>query len=156
MNPTPHDASPSTDNPAPNPSTQPDPVDRRKRRLRIARNIAIGVLGTLFAIWLILFITKGRFLKSPVEAIASSMTEREVEVKGDFQLYFAPFRIKFLAEGLTVSNPEWATRPYLFTARRVDTRDLERDDFFLQPYLQPLKRQRGGGRIFDVEIGAAG
>lgn len=121
MTPPPHDAS---DRSVPDQAitTPSDPVARRKRRLRIARNVAIGVLGTLFAIWLILFITKGRFLKGPVEGIASSLTEREVAVKGDFQLYFAPFKIKFLAEGLTVSNPEWATRPYLFTARKVDTR----------------------------------
>ena len=121
MTPPPHDASDRSvpDQPI---TTPPDPVARRKRRLRIARNVAIGVVGTLFAIWLILFITKGRFLKGPVEGIASSLTEREVAVKGDFQLYFAPFRIKFLAEGLTVSNPDWATRPYLFTAERVDTR----------------------------------
>jgi uncharacterized protein involved in outer membrane biogenesis len=96
--------------------------DHRKRRIRIARNIIIGVLGTLFAVWLVLLVTKGRFLKGTVEGIASSMTERKVTVEGDFQLYFAPFRIKFLAEGLTVSNPEWATRPHLFTARKVDTR----------------------------------
>lgn len=122
MTPTQHDAPDTPSHPDQSPSTQPDPIERRKRRLRLARNIVIGVLGTLFAIWLILFITKGRFLKGPVEGIASSLTEREVAVKGDFQLYFAPFRIKFLAEGLTVSNPEWATRPHLFTARKIDTR----------------------------------
>ncbi len=121
MTPPPHDASDRTV-PDQAITTPSGPVARRKRRLRIARNVAIGVLGTLFAIWLILFITKGRFLKGPVEGIASSLTEREVAVKGDFQLYFAPFKIKFLAEGLTVSNPEWAARPYLFTARKVDTR----------------------------------
>uniref|UniRef100_UPI00359342DF AsmA family protein n=1 Tax=Blastomonas sp. TaxID=1909299 RepID=UPI00359342DF len=114
--------------PAADPDVQPaddaQPADdtRRKRRLRIARNVAIGVLGTLFAAWLILFVTKGRFLKGPTTSIATSMTGREVAVEGDFQLYFAPFRIKFVAEGLTVANPKWATRPHLFAARRVDTR----------------------------------
>ncbi|WP_430387734.1 AsmA family protein [Blastomonas fulva] len=140
MNPIPHDAPPSTDTPDLTPPTQSDLAERRKRRLRIARNIAIGVLGTLFAIWLILFITKGRFLKGPVEGIASSLTEREVAVKGDFQLYFAPFRIKFLAEGLTVSNPEWATRPYLFTARRIDTR------------IAPLPLLLGNWRLYWLDL----
>ncbi len=140
MNPISHDAPPSTDTPDLTPPTQPDLAERRKRRLRIARNIAIGVLGTLFAIWLILFITKGRFLKGPVEGIASSLTEREVAVKGDFQLYFAPFRIKFLAEGLTVSNPEWATRPYLFTARRIDTR------------IAPLPLLLGNWRLYWLDL----
>ena len=113
-----------TDNamPATEPSQPAIEPDRRRRGLRIARNIAIGVLGTLFAVWLILFITKGRFLKGPAESIASSLTERKVAVKGDFQLYFAPFKIKFLAEGLTVSNPAWASRPNLFSARKIDTR----------------------------------
>ncbi len=145
MNPTSHDASdPASVTPAPVPTpselTPPDSAERRKRRLRIARNIAIGVLGTLFAIWLILFITKGRFLKGPVEGIASSLTEREVAVKGDFQLYFAPFRIKFFAEGLTVSNPEWATRPYLFTARRIDTR------------IAPLPLLLGNWRLYWLDL----
>lgn len=140
MNPIPHDVpeTPSaTDQPAP---LTPDPADRRKRRVRIARNVVIGVLGTMFAVWLILFITKGRFLKSPVEAIASSLTEREVVVKGDFQLYFAPFRIKFLAEELTVSNPDWATRPYLFTAARVDTR------------IAPLPLLLGNWRLYWLDL----
>lgn len=139
MTPPPHDAS---DRSVPNQpiTTPPDPVARRKRRLRIARNVAIGVLGTLFAIWLILFITKGRFLKGPVEGIASSLTEREVAVKGDFQLYFAPFKIKFLAEGLTVSNPDWATRPYLFTAERVDTR------------IAPLALLLGNWRLYWLDL----
>lgn len=140
MNPIPHDAPPSTDTPDLTPRAEPDLAERRKRRLRVARNIAIGVLGTLFAIWLILFITKGRFLKGPVEGIASSLTEREVAVKGDFQLYFAPFRIKFLAEGLTVSNPEWATRPYLFTARRIDTR------------IAPLPLLLGNWRLYWLDL----
>ena len=139
MTPPPHDASDRSvpDQPI---TTPPDPVARRKRRLRIARNVAIGVVGTLFAIWLILFITKGRFLKGPVEGIASSLTEREVAVKGDFQLYFAPFRIKFLAEGLTISNPDWATRPYLFTAERVDTR------------IAPLALLLGNWRLYWLDL----
>lgn len=139
MTPPPHDASDRSvpDQPI---TTPPDPVARRKRRLRIARNVAIGVLGTLFAIWLVLFITKGRFLKGPVEGIASSLTEREVAVKGDFQLYFAPFKIKFLAEGLTVSNPDWATRPYLFTAERVDTR------------IAPLALLLGDWRLYWLDL----
>lgn len=119
MTTTPPEATPSSPEPTPSASNR---TARRERGWQIARNIAIGLLGAIFAIWLILFITKGRFLKSPVESIASSLTGREVSVEGDFQLYFAPLRIKFLAEGLTVSNPSWATRPHLFSARRVDTR----------------------------------
>ena len=99
-----------------------DSIRHRRRRRRRVRNIALGILGAIFAVWLILFLTKGRFLKHPFESIAGKMTHRTVKVAGDFQLYFAPFDIKFLAEGLTVSNPEWATRPNLFEAKKIDTR----------------------------------
>ncbi|TPG13552.1 AsmA family protein [Sphingomonas oligophenolica] len=98
------------------------PVERRAPRRHRVRNIIVGVIGTVFLAWLILFITKGRFLKHPFERIAGKMTHRTVTVRGDFQLYFAPFDIKFLAEGLTVSNPDWATKPDLFAARRIDSR----------------------------------
>jgi hypothetical protein len=104
-------------------STVPPALDvQRHRRRRIIRNVALGVVGVIFAAWLILFITKGRFLKSPFQSIVGRMTDRTVTVRGDFQLYFAPLKIKFLTEGLTVSNPAWATRPYLFQAKRIDTR----------------------------------
>jgi uncharacterized protein involved in outer membrane biogenesis len=107
--------------------TKPDPVTipaaiRKGRGWRIARNIALGILGAIFAVWLILFITKGRFLKHPFERTVSSLLNRTVTVRGDFQLYFAPFQIKFYAEGLTVSNPAWASRPNLFSADKIDTR----------------------------------
>ena len=103
------------------PPVSPDaPAPHRRRR--IIRNVLIGIVGTIFAVWLILFITKGRFLKHPFERIASSMTHRAVTVGGDFQLYFAPLKIKFYAEGIRVANPAWATRPMLFTADRLDTR----------------------------------
>jgi uncharacterized protein involved in outer membrane biogenesis len=140
MTPTSHDAIDPAHPQAPEVASPASADDRRTRWLRIARNITIGVLSTLIAVWLILFVTKGRFLKGPVEAIASSMTEREVAVKGDFQLYFAPFRIKFLAEGLTVSNPQWATRPYLFTAERVDTR------------IAPLSALFGNWRLYWLDL----
>ncbi|HUD30255.1 MAG TPA: AsmA family protein [Novosphingobium sp.] len=101
------------------PSAEPP---RRRRNLRIVRNVVLAVVGLVFAVWLILFITKGRFLKHPFESVASSLTDRRVSVAGDFQLYFAPLRIKFLAEGLNVSNPQWAGRPSLFAAKRVEAR----------------------------------
>ena len=89
---------------------------------RIARNVALGVLGTVAAIWLVLFITKGRFLKGTFQSVAGKLLKRDVTVRGDFQLYFAPWTIKLFAEGLTISNPAWASRPNLFEARRIDAR----------------------------------
>src|SRR3546814_17387101 len=63
-----------------------------------------GIIAAIVLVWAVLYITKGRVLKDPVERIASRLTGRTVNVEGDFQLYFNPIDIKFLAEGLTVSN----------------------------------------------------
>jgi AsmA family protein len=104
-----------------------DPVDApRERRhwtrdpLEIAWRVAAGILLLLFLIWLVLFITKGRFLKPYFESYASRQAERQVRVAGDFQLFFNPINIKFLAEGLSISNPEWARGNTLFSARLID------------------------------------
>ncbi|KQS03142.1 AsmA family protein [Sphingomonas sp. Leaf357] len=86
------------------------------------RRILLGLLALIAAVWVILFVTKGRFLKSTFERVVGRLTDRTVTVRGDFQLYFAPLDIKFLAEGITISNPAWATRPNLFDAKRIDTR----------------------------------
>jgi uncharacterized protein involved in outer membrane biogenesis len=100
----------------------PAPDTRRAKRRRIIRNTILGIVGAIFAVWLVLYITKGRFLKHTFERVVGAQTHRTVTVRGDFQLYFAPFRIKFYAENFTISNPGWATRPNLFQATRVDTR----------------------------------
>ncbi|KQM92527.1 MULTISPECIES: AsmA family protein [Sphingomonas] len=111
------DASPTQPIDAPPPAAA-----QKRRKRRILRNILIGIVAVIAAIWLVLYITKGRFLKHPFERIVGSMTNRTVTVGGDFQLYFAPFRIKFYAERFTLSNPDWASRPNLFQADKLDTR----------------------------------
>ncbi len=108
--------------PAVEPSPPPAVAERRRRAWRIVRNVLLTILGLIVAIWLVLYITKGRFLKHPFERFVGGQTHRPVTVAGDFQLYFAPFRIKFVAEKMTIANPAWATRPYLFQAERIDTR----------------------------------
>ncbi|WP_375404328.1 AsmA family protein [uncultured Sphingomonas sp.] len=95
---------------------------RKRRAWRIVRNVVLGVFGAVFAVWLVLYITKGRFLRGPFETIVGRSLEREVRVAGDFQLYFDPFDIKFLAERMRIANPAWATRPDLFAAQRIETR----------------------------------
>lgn len=92
------------------------------RRRRILLRVGAGILIAILAVWLVLFVTKGRFLKRPFESIVGGLTNRTVRVGGDFQLYFAPLRIKLYAERLSISNPAWASRPNLFTADRIDTR----------------------------------
>jgi len=86
------------------------------------KRILLWLAIAIFAVWAILFITKGRFLKHPFENIVGGLTHRKVTVRGDFQLYFAPFDIKLLAEGATLSNPGWAEKPNLFEAKKIDTR----------------------------------
>jgi hypothetical protein len=79
------------------------------------------LVGLLVLAWAILFITKGRFLRHTFETIVASQTHRQVKVAGDFQLYLNPFNIKLVAEGMTISNPEWAGGGNFFEASRIDT-----------------------------------
>lgn len=97
-------------------------LQRQPRWARIACRSAAITLLAVFLLWLVLFVTKGRFLKTPFESIASASAERSVLVGGDFQLYFAPFQIKFLAEDLTIANPDWAQESPFLTAKTVDAR----------------------------------
>src|SRR6187402_1063019 len=104
--------------------SHPTPPRRDAGTHTLAAGIAVlaTIVGLIFFAWLILFVTKGRFLKHTFERIASHHTGRTVKVAGDFNLYFDPFATKFLAEGLTVSNPTWASKPNLFQAKLIDTR----------------------------------
>lgn len=95
---------------------------RRDAPVGIAAAILATLIGLVVLAWAILFVTKGRFLKPTFERFASSAAERRIRVAGDFQLYFAPLNIKFVADGLTVSNPAWAPRPNFFEARHIDAR----------------------------------
>ena len=110
-------------------STPPAAAARRRSFLASERGqgvVGIGVsilasiLGLIVLAWAVLFITKGRFLKGTFEKYASSSSERTVRVTGDFQLYFAPFKLKFLADGLTVTNPSWAPRPNFWSSRHLE------------------------------------
>ena len=121
------------------PGKRPD----RARLLLILRNVLIAIVALVFAAWLVLFITKGRFLKHPFERIASSAAGRQVRVGGDFQLYFAPLRIKFLADGLSVSNPEWAGRPQMFAARHIEARIAPLSLLFGRRHVHTLDLQGG-------------
>jgi uncharacterized protein involved in outer membrane biogenesis len=108
-------------------ATAPAPDSRIRRdpaSTAIAVVVAIlsAIVGLILLAWLVLFITKGRFLKPTFEKYASRSAGRPVRVAGDFQLYFAPIDLKFLAEGLTVANPAWAKRKNFFEAKLIDTR----------------------------------
>ncbi len=103
------------------------PVDRapiRKRPLHHAVAIPVAILASLLGLlalgWAVLFVTHGRFLKPTFERLAGSALDRTVTVRGDFQLYFDPFDLHFLADGLTISNPGYTSRPNLFQADRAE------------------------------------
>lgn len=107
----------------PSTTIAPDaPSTPRRRAWRALRISALGLVATLLLVWLALYITRGRFLKHPFERITASLLHRDLKVRGDFQLYFDPLDIKFLAQGITIANPAWATRPNLFAAGQIDTR----------------------------------
>lgn len=115
-------------------------VETQRRRRRILRNTLIAVAAVIFGIWLLLFVTKGRFLRHPFERFVAGQTHRAVKVDGDFQLYFAPFRIKLYAERFTLANPAWATRPNLFQADRIDAR------------IAPLSLLFGKRRLYSLDL----
>lgn len=97
-------------------------VRARWRKVPLPLRIFAYIVLALFIVWLILFVTKGRFLKGPFERIVGGQIERKVEVGGDFQLYFAPIAIKLRAEDMHVANVAWASRPDFFRAALIDTR----------------------------------
>ncbi|AMK25037.1 AsmA family protein [Sphingobium sp. TKS] len=92
------------------------------RKIPLPFRVLLWIVGIIFALWLILFVTKGRFLKHPFERFLTSRLERPVKVGGDFQLYFDPVTIKFRAEKMTVANTQWASRPDFFRADLIDSR----------------------------------
>ncbi len=115
----------------------PPPADVRQKRhdpvgtiIAAITAIIATIIGVIFLVWLVLFVTKGRFLKHPFERAATSYMGRRVAVAGDFNLYFDFIALRFRAEGMTVDNPKWASKPYLFSAKLIDTR-LETAHFVL-------------------------
>ncbi len=117
-------------------TNDPEQNDNRRPWLWPLRIVA-GVLALLFAAWLVLYVTKGRFLKDTVVGIAETRMHRDISVGGDFNLYFNPFHIQFLAEDLSVANPAWAKDKQLLTAKRV-------------AFQLNLWRLIGGKRVFNT------
>lgn len=107
--------------------TQPAAGGRARPLRAIGPPVAvlIAVLTTLIGLvvlgWTTLYVTKGRFLKHSFERIASQTSGRQVRVAGDFNFYFDIIDARFLAEGLSVSNPDWAGPRPFFTARRIES-----------------------------------
>ena len=128
------------------------PFRPRSRAWRIVRNVVAGLVLALFAIWLVLFVTKGRFLKGTFQSYVGAKLHRDVTVRGDFQLYFAPWNLKLVADGITLSNPGWTTRRNLFQAAHVETRIAPLSLIFGGPHLRWLDL-RGGALDLEWDAG---
>ncbi len=104
---------------------RPRPLRRDPASTALASLFAVlaTLIGLILLAWVVLYVTKGRFLKSTFEKYASRSTERDVRVAGDFQFYFNVIDIKFLAEGLTITNPAWrqGSERYFVRSRLIDT-----------------------------------
>ena len=106
----------------PPPPTASHPRRRDGAPLAVPLAILATLLGLVLLAWAILFVTKGRFLKGSFQNVASRIAERQVKVSGDFQLYLDPINVKFVADGLSISNPAWASKPQFLTADHIDAR----------------------------------
>jgi uncharacterized protein involved in outer membrane biogenesis len=105
----------------------PDQHDRARHRqralaLRWIARIALAAVALVFALWLVLFITKGRFLRSTFERIAAADLHRPVTVGGEFNLYFDPIDVAFRADGLRVGNVAWVPQTDFLDARHIALR----------------------------------
>ncbi len=107
---------------APPASAEPHRHDPANWTLAIGFAVVATIIGLIVLAWTILFVTKGRFLKPTFESIASRMTERQVKVAGDFQFYFDIIDARFVADGMTISNPTWASKPNFFEAKHIAAR----------------------------------
>jgi uncharacterized protein involved in outer membrane biogenesis len=99
------------------------PIHRDPATTAVASLVSLlaTIVGLILLAWTVLYVTKGRFLKHTFEKYASRTAERDVRVAGDFQFYFNPIDIKFLAEGLSITNPKWAKQPYFLKSRLIDS-----------------------------------
>ena len=102
---------------------KPRPLRRDPVGTALASLVAViaTIIGLILLAWTVLYVTKGRFLKGTFEKYASRYAERDVRVAGDFQLYFNIIDIKFVAEGLSITNPDWARERHFMKSRLIDS-----------------------------------
>ncbi|UIJ45908.1 AsmA family protein [Sphingomonas cannabina] len=137
----------------PEPSAQARPVRTLGTPLASAIAVATTLLGLALLAWTVLYVTKGRFLRAPFERIVGGAIHREVKVGGDFQLYFDPFALKFVAERMTIANPGWAGTRHFFNARRIEARISTPSLIFGKRRINVLALDEGH---VDLEWDAAG
>ncbi len=92
----------------------------RRRRWHLLSFGILAILVILLAAYVYQYATRGRFWRSTFLHYASTTVGREVRIGGDFQLYLHP-NIHFVAEDMTIANPEWAKDHALFDAGRIET-----------------------------------
>lgn len=91
---------------------------RGSRPFRIIGWVVL-VLLLLVAAYIYQYVTRGRFLRQTFLHHATELVGREVRIGGDFQLYLHP-NIHFVAENISIANPNWAKDKTLFDAKRVE------------------------------------
>jgi len=104
--------------------TTMQPVKRDWRGFGIAAPLSLlaCLIGLMSLAWAVLFVTHGRFLRHRFESVLGDVLHRNVRVEGRFELYLDPINIKFVADDMSVSNPEWASKAYFFQAKHIETR----------------------------------
>lgn len=129
---------------------------------RIGKGLAIAMaslLGVLLLLFLVLYVTKGRFLKEPATSLASRVTGRTVTVGGDFQLYLDP-HVRLRTEHLSISNPGWVgpaagRDDALFRAERLDASIRVLPLFVGDVKFRRLDLVRGNANLVRDERGRA-
>ena len=98
---------------------EPCRTPRRSRPLRSAGWVVIVLLLLLVTAYIYQYVTRGRVLRQTFLEHATKLVGRDVKIGGDFQLYLHP-NIHFVAEHISIANPDWAKDRVLFDAGRVD------------------------------------
>ncbi|MES2337909.1 MAG: AsmA family protein [Pseudomonadota bacterium] len=133
-------------------TTIPPPRLPIRTPLAAAAAVLATLVGLMVLTWGVLYVTKGRFLRGGFESVAGGITKRDVRVGGDFQLYFDPFDLKFVAGEMTIANPAWATKPHLFAADSIHTRIAPLSLIFGRYHARFLDLRNGA---IDLEWNAA-
>ncbi len=90
-----------------------------RRGLWIGGIVLSVIIGLILLFGVVMYVTKGSFLKSTVENYAARTLDRAVEIDGGFMLYPRP-HIRLYAENIRVSNPDWAEADDFFRAEKLD------------------------------------
>lgn len=91
------------------------------RKTRIALAVPAALLGLLVLVVAAVNLIPGSYYKSLLSARVESATGRDLVVEGDLEIgLFTNLSVE--ADGVSLSNPEWASRPDMATIDRLEAR----------------------------------